>query len=236
MPEEQRIPRLVTDDADAGQVTEFAYKPEHPSSNTAATEIFLFNFPRLMAAMEELSAAGGQLKDYGDVLLPRLVAGGRVFAHPLTGGYWRDVGTLLSLWRAHRDLLRPEPPLDVDDPAWPILSAGRPRLPARVHGPGAAVGNSLLSPGCEVRGRVTDSVLGPGVFVGGGAEVTNSLLFGDVRVNPGASVRGAIVDEHATVGPGARVGDGQRLTVLRRGEIVPAGATVGPEDGAPEVA
>lgn len=225
----------VEHNADAGQVTEFAYKPKHPAGDTAATEIFLFNFPRLMATLEELAAAGQGLKDYGDALLPRLVAGGHVFAHPL-GGYWRDVGTLPSLWRAHRDLLRPEPPLDVDDPAWPILSANRPRLPARVHGPGAAVGNSLLSPGCEVRGRVTDSILGPGVFIGDGAEVVNSLLFGDVRVNPGASVHGAIVDELAVIGPGARVGDGQRLTVLKRGENLPAGAVVGPEEDAPEVA
>ncbi len=221
--------------AGAGRVTDFAYKPAHPAGDAlAATEIFLFNFPRLMATVEELAATGQSLKDYGDALLPRLIAGGRVFAHPL-GGYWRDVGTLPSLWRAHRDLLRPEPPLDVDDPAWPILSAGRPRLPARVQGAGAHVGNSLLSPGCEVRGRVRDSVLGPGVFVGEGAEVADALLFGDVRVQPGASVRGAVVDERVTVGPGARVGDGQRLTVLARGVNVPAGAHVGPEGDAPEV-
>ena len=220
--------------ADAGRVTDFAYKPEHPVGDTAATEIFLFNFPRLMELLEELSDRGEDLKDYGDVLLPRLVADGRVFAHPL-GGYWRDVGTFSSYWQAHRDLLLDEPPMDVDDPAWPILSAGRPRLPARVQGTSARVENSLLSPGCEVRGTVRGSILGPGVFVGAGAEVTDAIVFNDVRVEPGAKLHGVIVDEALTVGNDARLGDGTRLTVVGRSETIPAGAIIRPEADAPEI-
>ena len=218
-----------------GRVTGFAYKPEQPAGDTVATEMFLFNFPRLMATLEELAASGEGLKDYGDALLPRLVADGRVFAHPL-GGYWRDVGTLPSYWRAHRDLLLPEPPLDVDAPGWPILAASRPRPPARVHGAAARVENSLLSPGCEVRGTVRDSVLGPGVFVGEGAEVTDTIVFNDVRVEAGARLRGAIVDEALTIGNDARVGDGTRLTVLGRSATVPARALIGPTVDAPELA
>lgn len=223
------------DDDGSGRVTHFAYKPDRPESNLATAEIFLFDFPRLMATLEELAASGQELKDYGDALLPRLVEGGRVFAHAL-GGYWRDVGTLPSFWEAHRDLLRPEPPLDVDDPAWPVLSALRPRLPAHVR-EGARVADSLLSPGVEVRGTVERSVLGPGVRVGAGARVTDAILFDDVHVEDGAVIQAAIVDEHVTIGVGARVGsdDGRRLTIVPRGKKVSAGTHVGPTEDAPEI-
>ncbi len=212
---------LLRTDPGTGRVTDFAYKPKQPESDLAAAEIFLFQPERLLTALEDLVGRGEPLKDYGDALLPKLVDDGQVFTHPLEG-YWRDVGTIESLWRAHRDLLADEPPLRLDDPAWPILTAVPQRLSARVFGT-ARVDNALLSPGCEVRGRVERSVLGPGVVVEKGATVLDSVLFYDVRVETGAEVRHALVDERACLGAGSQVGEPPRVTVIAKGEWVAPG-------------
>jgi len=232
--EDPRRFALLRVDEGSGRVTDFAYKPADPAGrDLLAAEVFLFDAPTLVATLEELAAGGEQLRDYGDALLPRLVGRGGVFAHPM-GGYWRDVGTLESFWRAHRDLLADPPAWRVDDPAWPILTAGHQRLPARVYA-SARVDNSLLSPGCEVRGRVERSVLGPGVRVAEGAAVQDSIVFHDARIEAGAEVRHAIVDEKAQLGAGARVGAPPRLTVVSRAERVAPGARVLPKEDAPAV-
>ncbi len=99
---------LLKVDRKTARVTDFAYKPDRPRSRLAAAEIFLFDTAVLLDTLEALAAGDQPLKDYGDALLPRLVAAGRVRAHPL-GGYWRDVGTLESYWAAHQDLLQGQP-------------------------------------------------------------------------------------------------------------------------------
>ncbi len=221
---------LVRVDSASSRVTDFAYKPKRPASDLAAAEIFLFETAALLAALEEIAAAegGAGLKDYGDALLPQLVARGNVFSYPIEG-YWRDVGTVESLWRAHQDLLANPPPLRLDEPGWPILTAGSVRLPAHLHGT-AQVDNSLLSPGCVVWGRVERSVLGPGVIVETGATVLDSVLFHEVRVESGATVRHALVDEGVRIGAGAQVGMPPRLTVVGKATQVAPGARVEPAD------
>lgn len=229
-----RFALLRTDERD-GRVTDFAYKPRDPAGRTlAAAEVFLFDAPVLLDTLDALAAEGGEgLKDYGDALLPRLVAAGNVFALPL-GGYWRDVGTLPSYWQAHRDLLAETPPFAVEDPDWPILTAGHQRQPARVHA-GARLDNVLVSPGATVLGRVERSVLGPGVVIEAGATVLDAILFADVQVGAGASVRHAILDEGVRVGAGANVGEPPRLTVVPKGTSVAPGERIGPEADGPGV-
>jgi glucose-1-phosphate adenylyltransferase len=200
-----------------GRLSGFHYKPDEPPTTRVATEVFAFATKRLLGTLEELAADNGELKDFGHGLLPRLVDAGEAVEHRMDG-YWRDVGTVPAYWRAHMDLLDPERPLDLDDPAWPVLGRAPHRLPARVEG-SARLDRALLSPGTVVAGEVTRSVLGPGVVVEPGAAVRDAVLLDDCVVAPGARVgaagdsgepalvaAGARIPGEATVGPGARFG------------------------------
>jgi glucose-1-phosphate adenylyltransferase len=198
-----------------GRVNRFDYKPEKPESDRVTTEVFVYDAPTLLKELDRLAEDDRELGDFGDELLPGLVEQGGVFEYPLDG-YWRDVGTVESYWQGHMDLLEPEPALALDDPAWPILTYGAQRLPARIRR-GAEIAESLVSPGCVVAGRVIRSVLSPGVQVEEGAEVRDSVLLHDVKVGAGARVERAIVDDRAEVEPGARVkGEGDEIALVAR--------------------
>ncbi len=199
---------LVEVDGD-GRVIEYRYKPDHPFGDIAATEIFIFDAHSLLDHLENPAGReGGQeepsLEDLGDDVLPELVGEGRVFEYRLDG-YWRDVGTIDSYWRAHMELLSPEPELDLDDPGWPILTLGGQRPAAHIL-ESARNDNSLVSSGCKVAGTVVNSVLGRGVIVEAGAQVRNSVLLHDSVIERGATVETAIVDAGARIGSGAMVG------------------------------
>lgn len=191
------------------RVTGFFYKPDPPRSETVATEVFVYDARTLLDTLEEIAARGEKdgaspLKDFGDQLLPELVERGRAFSFALDG-YWRDVGTISSYWQSQMDLLAPEPPLRLDEESWPILTYGVQRVAARIRR-GAEIADSLISPGCQVRGTVERSVLSPGVVVEEGATVIDSIVLHDTVIRRGARVERAIVDDHVEVGEGARVG------------------------------
>jgi glucose-1-phosphate adenylyltransferase len=226
---------------DADRITGFEYKPDEPKGDVVTTEVFAYDTRRLLETLDEIVAEEGEdsLADFGDALLPRLVERGDARAHPLED-YWKDVGRPSRYWQAHMDLLEPEPPLDLDDPAWPILTRGVQRPPARIE-QGARVETSLVSPGAILRGRVERSVLGPGVVVEEDAEVSGSIIFHDTHVERGARIEHAIVDaracirERATVGGGAPDDDGLALVghgveVTEDNEAGP-GARLEPETG-----
>jgi glucose-1-phosphate adenylyltransferase len=211
------------------EVTAFHHKPDDPPTNEVATEVFVYDAADLVTMLEEIVDEVGEeeLGDFGERLVPRFVERGRARRFRLDG-YWRDLGTLGSYWQGHQDLLGREPRFTVDDPAWPILGQWPHRAAAQVH-TGAAIEDSLLSPGSEISGRVRASVIGSDVVVEAGAEVEASVLMDGTRVAAGATVVGAILGEHVTVGHGARVGDdpgGERLAVLGDGESVDPGAEV----------
>jgi len=229
----------VVEHDERGVVTGFEYKPEHPSSTTVATEVFLYDAEVLVQVLEEVhrelgpDSPGGDtgLGDFGEHLLPRLVESGKVAAVPLTG-YWKDVGQPGLYLAAPRDVLTDALGV-LDRGDWPILTRQPQRVPARVLRGGEVV-DSLVSPGARVAGRVAGSVLGPGVVVEQGAEVCDSVLFADVRVESGAQVARSVVDTGTVVGRGARVGsseaeafsDSAQVTLLGRGSTVTAGTRV----------
>jgi glucose-1-phosphate adenylyltransferase len=219
LPPEQDASRYgVVEVARDGRVTGFDYKPDRPRSRVVATEVFLYDAPTLMDTLDELAPADDDegLGDFGHELLPRLVADGRARGHALDG-YWRDVGTLDSYWQSQMDLLEPNPPFVLDDPAWPILTAALQRSPARIDAT-ASLDQSWVAPGAVVRGHVERSILGPGAFVEEGASVRDSILFHDVHVASGATVERTIIDANAVVHPGATVGTaGGEITVVGRG-------------------
>ena len=235
------------------KVTGFEYKPEKPSSDIVTTEIFVYDARTLLDTLDELAAKGEEaedesgLKDFGDELIPVLVEGGRAYAYPLEG-YWQDVGTIASYWSSHMDLLAPDPSIDLDRPDWPILTYGVQRLPAHIYD-SAHIANSLIAPGCHIRGQVEHSVLSPGVVIEERAVVRRSILMHDTVVRAGAVVEYAIVDSAVEIGPDAKVGSpppresdnapaiaDEQITLIGQGAVIPrharikAGERVPPND------
>lgn len=174
-----------------GRVTDFAYKPEKPESEIITTEVFVYNAARLLEILDEL-AANGELKDFGDELIPRLVRDNRAYEFRFDG-YWRDVGTIQSYWQSNMDLLKDKPEIELDAPDWAILTFPAQRAPAR-FGKNAAIENSFVSAGCAIDGRVTGSILAPGVIVEKGAEVVDSIVLTDAKIEKNAKLKNAIVD------------------------------------------
>ena len=207
-----------------GKVREFEYKPDDPKSGVVTTEVFAYDARRLLQTLDELADEGDSsgLSDFGHDLLPRLVDEGSARGFELDG-YWRDVGTIESYWDAHMDLLEAEPRLTLDDPAWPILTTGLQRSPARVEA-SATLDGVLVAAGAQVRGTVVRSVLAPGVVVERGAEVRDAILLHDSYVGAGARVTRAILDEQAHVEGDAVVEGTDEVAVVATGARVSASA------------
>jgi glucose-1-phosphate adenylyltransferase len=202
----------ATVESDAsGTVTGFAYKPDEASTGTVATEVFAYSPHPLLEVLEELhrDLAGrpdrdpGGLGDFGDHLVPALIARGKTVRHAMEG-YWQDLGRPETYVCAHRDLLAGRL-ADFSDASWPIRTNRPPRFGAFVAA-GAQITDSLVSGGGTVAGAVTRSVLGPGVVVEAGATVRDSIIFAEVTVAAGATVDWAVVDTGTRIGPGAQVG------------------------------
>jgi glucose-1-phosphate adenylyltransferase len=211
---------------DGERVTDYAYKPDEPATTTATNEVFVFTPGATLDRLEGLNADLGEdgLEDLGSHLLPAQTRDGLARAFRLEG-YWRDVGTVPAYWQAHRDFLAAEPPIDLDDPAWPVHTRGGRHSAARVL-PGAAVDESLVSGGTRVAGEVRGSVLSPGVVVDKGATVVDSVLLPGVRVRAGARVERAVLDDGVDVGERAEVGGAGDITLVGRAARLAAGAAV----------
>lgn len=211
-----------------GRVHAVEAKPEKPSHGIVATEVFVYDTAVVLEVLEQLADDGGSdLEDFGDALLPAMVERGKVFEFRLTG-YWKDVGRPETYFEAHRDVLvarsrRRSTDLDLDDPAWPILTHDRPRMPAFVEQGGRAV-DSLVGPASQIGGRVERSVLGPGTIVQEGAVVRDSILLADVTIRSGARVQYAIVDDGATIGSNAVIGARPKGDLPTSEELVLIGA------------
>lgn len=178
------------------RIKEFEYKPDQPESDVVTAEVFLYDAELLLETLAGVAKGDGELKDFGHGLLPRLVDQNLAYSFPLEG-YWKDVGTIDAYWGAHMELLSDDPPIDLDDDLWPILTPAPHRPPAHVDG--ARIENSLLASGSQVRGTVVRSVLAPGVTVEAGSEVIDSVVLENAVIHAGASVSRAIVDAHVAV-------------------------------------
>jgi glucose-1-phosphate adenylyltransferase len=200
--EAHRFGILETDQA--GRVTAFVEKPPNPTSNLVSMGVYVFSWPSLR---ELLSA---DRVDFGQDVLPHMVASGRHVQAYEYGGYWQDVGTIESYWRTNLDLLSDRPGIDLYDRGWLIYTKSEERAPAYV-GPNAVVNRSMVSHGCVIHGRVEHSVLSPGVRIGHGATVSNSIVMFDTVIGDQAVVDQAIIDKDCHVGAGAQVGEGSDL-------------------------
>lgn len=206
---------------DEGRIVEFAEKPKKPTSNLASMGVYMFSWQVLKDALVRDEAERNSSNDFGKDIIPTLLAeGARMYAHRFEG-YWKDVGTIDSLWESNMDLLEDRPQLQLNDRSWRIFSAS-PNQPAQYIAPTARVQGALINEGCFVEGDVSRSVLFPGVQVGEGSVVEDSVLMPGAIVGKNARIVRAIVGEGAVVEDGCLVGsqDAEDIAVVGSGETV----------------
>ena len=188
-----------------GKIDAFEEKPKQPKSNLASMGVYMFTWSKLKAYLEADDRNPDSSKDFGKDVIPAMLAGGEgMYAYPFSG-YWKDVGTIDSLWEANMDLLNPNVPLELQDPTWKIYSRNPVKPPHYISG-GASVQNAMVTEGCSVYGAVDFSVLFAGVSVEQGAIVRDSIVMPGARIEKGAVVEYAIIGENAVIGQGAHVG------------------------------
>ncbi len=200
--EAPRFGIMNVDDKD--NIVEFQEKPKQPKSNLASMGIYVFSWQKLREYLVNDEADPASSNDFGKNIIPKMLdAGEKMIAYRFEG-YWKDVGTLESLWDANMDMLS-RGDLDLLDSDWPIY-ARLPDQPPAFLGKHAIVEHSVVTQGCDVEGRVFNSVLSDSVVVEEGADVSYSVLMPGVTVKRGAVVQYAILGEGVTVGAGAKVG------------------------------
>lgn len=189
-----------------GTIYEFEEKPANPKSNLASMGIYIFNWKILRKYLEQDEANPQSANDFGKNIIPSMLnAGERLIAYPFSD-YWKDVGTIDSLWEANLDLLNPKVELDLSDPNWRIYSRTPSSAPQFISDT-AEVQNSLITEGCNVCGKVDFSILFDNVTVEEGAEVRDSLIMPGAVIKSGASVQYAIIAENTVIESGAVVGE-----------------------------
>ena len=199
------------------RITEFEEKPKHPKSTKASMGIYIFNTALLRRYLEEDEADPASSKDFGKNVIPKMLGDGcKMYAYPFRG-YWKDVGTIQSLWEANMDLVGEQPVFDLRDRDWRIYSRNYSDSPHFV-GEYAKISNSLITEGCTIEGIVENSVLSSGVKVCRGAYIKDSIIMSGVTVGEGATVNYSIVDDGALIGAGSTVGrtkaSGEKITVI----------------------
>ena len=208
-----------------GSIYEFEEKPKAPKNNQASMGIYIFNTSTLIEYLENDEADENSSNDFGKNIIPNLLANGEKLYSYKFDGYWKDVGTISSLWEANMDLIGDEPVLNIADKSFRIYSKNTARAPQYI-GPKAKIQNSLISEGCRIYGEVYNSVLSGGVTVEAGAVVRDSVIMDDVIVKKSASVYSAIVDSSAVIEVGATVGKENAskndIAVIASGTIVEA--------------
>jgi len=218
---------------DDGTIYEFEEKPANPKSTNASMGIYVFTWSKLreylIADEEDKSSAN----DFGKNIIPAMLANGEhMFAYPFKG-YWKDVGTVESLWQANMDLLSLEPELRLDDDTWRIYGKN-PVEPPHFAARSSSVNNSMLTEGVRAYGTVEDSILFHGVTVEKGAVVKKSIVMPGSLIKEGAVVEYAVIAEDVTIGRNAVIGsiaDAERGTGFKNGGIAVVGRGITVGDG-----
>lgn len=225
--EASRFGIMATDQE--GRIVDFEEKPKKPKSCLASMGIYIFTAQKLYDYLTADENDPNSSKDFGKDIIPMMLRKGEyLYAYPFQG-YWKDVGTIESLWNANMDLLGEVPVLDLDDANWRIHSRS-PIEPPHYLGNTAEVKNSLVSGGCEIDGRVEHSLLSSNVKVGKNAKIEDSVIMSDVTIGENAQIYYAILDEGVVVEDNAVIGEprseGKGITVIGRDVRVAAGRNV----------
>ena len=211
------------------QIFEFEEKPKKPKSNLASMGVYIFRWDKLRQYLIEDEADQKSANDFGKNIIPAMLANHEKMYAYAFDGYWKDVGTIDSLWEANMDLLAPSDPLALYDPAWKIYSRN-PCQPPHFVAETAHVENSLITEGCRVAGEIDFSVLFAGVTVEEGAVVKDSIIMPGSVVKSGALVQYAIIAENTVIGENAKVGERPELVEDKEQwgvAVVGNGVTVG---------
>ena len=226
-----RFGLMVTDETD--RITEFQEKPKNPKSNLASMGIYIFNWDILKKYLEEDEADPNSENDFGNNIIPNLLRDNRkMYAHRFSG-YWKDVGTISSLWEANMEVLDPENSgIDLFDDEWKVYSRNS-GMNGHKIGENAVVENSMITDGCRINDNVKHSVLFAGVRVEEGAVVEDAVIMGGTVIKAGAVVKHCIIAENVTVGENAVVGampteDEKGVATIGAGVVVGANAKIGP--------
>ena len=227
--EASRFGIMNTDES--GRIVEFEEKPKQPKSTHASMGIYLFNAKLLKEYLVRDEADPTSSNDFGKNIIPTMLAEGKTMYAYAFSGYWKDVGTIKSLWEANMDLLGEYPTYDLYDRTFRIYSR-TPALPPQYIGEGSVVHNAIISEGNNIFGTVENSVLFSGVTVEAGAVVRNSVVMSGCTIKSGAVVSYAILDEdvlidaNATVGATAAAEEEQTIAVVGNGVHIGAGVRV----------
>ena len=212
-----------------GTIYEFEEKPKEPKSNLASMGIYIFTAEKLFKYLKADDENPSSSKDFGKDVLPAMLNAGEKMVSYRFKGYWKDVGTIASLWESNMDLLGAEPAFDVADADWKIHSRN-PLAPPEYLGKNAVVHNSMIALGCEIEGTVENSVLASGVVVKEGAYVKDSVIMAETVIKKGAKVVYSILDENCVVEENAVVGqekgENAGIAVLGREVKIAKGVSV----------
>lgn len=203
MKEASRFGIMNTDET--GRILEFEEKPEHPKSNLASMGIYIFNWKLLKKMLLADMKNSESSHDFGKDIIPTLLQDDKSLYAYKFKGYWKDVGTIDSLWEANMDLLDKNNKLDLNDPSWKIYTEDVASLPQYI-GPNASINRAFITQGCIIDGAVTNSVIFTGTKIGESAKIIDSVLMPGAIVEDGATVTRALVAEGVKIGKGATVG------------------------------
>ncbi len=228
--EASRFGLMVADENDC--ITEFQEKPKNPKSNLASMGIYIFNWDVLRKYLEEDEADPDSENDFGNNIIPNLLRDNcRMYAYRFSG-YWKDVGTIASLWEANMEVLDPEHSgINLFDDDWKIYSRNAGMTGHKI-GAGAKIENALITDGCRIDGEVAHSILYSGVKVGEGAIVRDAVVMGGAVIKAGAVVEhcivaeDAIIDENAVIGA-VKDGEAQGVATIGPGVYIGKGAVIG---------
>jgi glucose-1-phosphate adenylyltransferase len=212
------------------RIKQFEEKPAKPKSNLASMGVYAFTWPVLKKYLAADAADENSSNDFGKDIIPAMLKNGeRLFAYEFSG-YWKDVGTVRSLWEANMELLQDYPPLNLYDDPWRILSRN-PNEPPHYVDAGAVITNSMISDGCHIYGTVINSILSNGVKIAKGAVVRDSIIMAESEIGEGSVVDMSIIDEEVTIGKACRIGDyadaKRKIAVIGKKAVIRNGASVG---------
>ncbi len=211
------------------RITDFAEKPKAPKSNHASMGVYIFKKDVLVEQLRRDEADEKSANDFGKNIIPFMLnAGMRMFAYSFSG-YWKDVGTITSLWEANMDLLGDAPAMNLNDEEMKIYSRNEP-LPPSYVGDEGCVENSVFTAGCEIEGTVINSVISEDVHIGKNSVIRNSVIMRGVIIGENVTIDYGIIDENVRIEDGVTIGDDksckEKIALIGRGSVVEKGEKI----------
>lgn len=211
------------------RIVDFEEKPAAPKSNHASMGVYIFKKDELVRQLKRDEADKNSANDFGKNIIPYMLKSGmRMFAYEFSG-YWKDVGTVTSLWEANMDLLGGNPHMNLNEQEMKIYSRNEP-LPPSYVGKNGNVVNSIFTAGCEIDGTVINSVISENVSIGKGSVIRNSVIMRGTTIGENVTVDYGMVDENVTINSGATVGDANsskdKIALIGRGTVIEKGAHI----------